>query len=84
MTTTFTKAEHTRQRLETIHPGEEVVYHVGILARDRGGDSELNKLAKAALKLQEEGILHLHQRKLLSIKNGGEVSYEYIAIGRRG
>ena len=69
----------TEDALLAIKPGQEVVYHIGLLPRDRITYASVNKIAKRALQLCEDGYLHLVQRRQIS--QAGFPYYEYIARG---
>lgn len=54
--------------------GDEFIYHVGDLARDRKDNPTLNEVAHQAMDFFQRGFLELCQRRL------GDNSYEYVAV----
>lgn len=61
----------------TKDPGESVIYHRGHLAYDRQHNRRLSKAATMAMKLADDGLISLVQRRI------GECVWDYIAVRRR-
>lgn len=76
-------ADSFNKRIGTATPGEWVVYHVGDIQRDLSNHLQftefehdrIRKVAKKAMRLSEDGLVHLVRRR---VANG----FEYIAIRR--
>ena len=71
-------------KLCVLKRNEQLVYHVGQLAYDRGSgnDYTLDRVATAAMRLAEEGRVNLVQRIVYSSYHPFRgYDHEYIAVG---
>lgn len=57
-------------------PGEALLYHKGLLMRDRLSRPELDAIAKFMWTIMEKGLVSLVQHR------SGESDYEYLAVRR--
>lgn len=57
--------------------GERLLYHTGLLARDRMDDRDLNKVAALAGRMEHDGLVRLAQRRI--DRPGRETQFEYWA-----
>lgn len=58
--------------LEQSNPGDRATYHTGLLTADRQADFELHRAAWAALRLAENNVVHLLQRRV------GKLTFDYM------
>ena len=81
--------ESVMEALLTIRPGQKVVYYVGFLDMERGGNPGGKKAATLAGQMARQGRIHLTQRRLGLPTRDGVVDwhsgigpgFEYIATG---
>lgn len=53
-----------KKKLRNLEPGRELVYHTGLLARDRENNEEINQIAALALAVDEIGAGAVFQRRV--------------------
>ena len=56
--------------------GEALLYHKGLLMRDRQSNHDLDAIAKFMWLIMEKGVVSLVQHR------NGEADYEYLAVKR--
>lgn len=67
-------AKEFNSALRYAQPGQEVVYHTGLLMRDRQLDKEIDQLARCVWEHFENGEIELYQRRI------GNRACDYIAV----